>query len=207
MGEPGISQLKPLEALARPGLSWTPAEREAVCEWLLEEARYRQLLRFALRLLGENAVAADAEEAVGDFCLKKLPGIMARFDPSRSSSQSPFWSFVISCLHQFCANFKLSRERQRMFLVRSDEDPELLEKIIDNVELERLIGRESLAEVRRALRIMPRHFSRILLLALKGKNTTEIARELGITNANAKTRLSRARNLLRGLINRGSNRT
>jgi RNA polymerase sigma factor (sigma-70 family) len=207
MVEPGISQPQPLEALARPGLSWTLAEREAICDWLLEARRYRQLLLFALRRLGESAGEADAEDAVGEFLLKKLPGIIARYDPARSTTKSPFLSFVLSCLRQSCSNFRLRLARpQRIFLVRGDEDPGVLEKIIDDLDLERLIeNRDLVAEVRQALKIMPSHFSRIIMLAAEEKTTAEIAREIGLTETNTRTRLSRSRQMLRGLINRRSN--
>jgi RNA polymerase sigma factor (sigma-70 family) len=209
MAEPGISQAKPIEALARPGSSWTYEERDAVWEWLLEPGRYRLLLRFALHLLGESAVPEDAEDAIGDFFLKQMPTVIEHFDPARSSSPAPFWTFILSCLRQYCSKFRTKGERrQTLFVVPgSNDDPAALDRVIDQLDLERQVERELAGEMRRALRVMPRHFAMVLALTYLGKGPAEIAQDLGLSVTNAKVRLTRARAMLRGLIiHHGGNR-
>jgi RNA polymerase sigma factor (sigma-70 family) len=206
MSEPEVGRLRPLEIQARPGSSWTAEERAAICEWLLAPDRYRQLLHWSLRFLGDCAVAEDAEEASAEFLFKKLPGIMARFDPVLGSDLSggPFWGFLVSCLRQFCSGYRISMERRipRLSLV-SDEDESAAERIADNFDLDRFLeNRHKIGRIKRALGLMPPHFRKIIVLKSQEKSTAEIAQELGITESNAKTRLSRARHVLSVLLAR-----
>jgi RNA polymerase sigma factor (sigma-70 family) len=189
--------------LSRPGLSWTPAEIDAVCNWLFELPRYRQLLFWGLRILGPYAVAEDAEDAVAEFFQQRLRQVMRRFDPAKA----PFWHYLLVCFQRFCQRLRIGLEKRRppmLTLVRlenvaEEASPELI--VDSRFDLQRGVeGKELADSVRRGLKVLPPQFSSVLVLSYQGKTTAQIARRLGISETNAKVRLFRARRLLRELI-------
>jgi RNA polymerase sigma factor (sigma-70 family) len=199
MSEPDFERLSPEMILARQGATWNQAEREIVFNWLLQPDRYRQLLFWASRFLGQYATPEDGEDAVGDFLLKQINSVVQRFDPSRAS----FWSFLISCLWQFC--YGLQRKAPALSLVKSRDEETNLELIIDSrVDIHRVLeNKEVAAELRQAIKGLPKQsYNVIILRFFQGKKFKAIAKELGIKESAAKVRLFRARQLLAEHIKR-----
>jgi RNA polymerase sigma factor (sigma-70 family) len=207
MSEPERRPVRPSEILMRPGASWTPDEREMVCAWLLEVPRYCQLLAKAKCCLGHQATPEDAEDAVSEFLLKKLNGIMDRFDPSRST----FLGFCFGCLPQSCSAFRLKAVRHcgpRLSLIRGDGDEEAAchDLLTDNrFDPYKSLEVKELAEaISRGLRDLSPGLAHVITLRIKGKSIADIAKELAITEDNAKVRLFRARRrLLAQLVSEG----
>ncbi len=204
MSEPEIGRLDPQVILGRPGLSWTPTEVEVICDWLFEPSRYRQFLHWGVRFLGQYAVAEDAEDALSEFLQSRLKGIIRKFDPSRLS----FSGYLLVCFRQFCSRARVRLEKREtrrapgLWLVREEEQqtiensPELI--VDSRFDLHRSLEDKEQAEaIRRALKVLPPQYSSVVVLHhFQGKSTAEIARELGISETNAKVRLFRARHML-----------
>jgi RNA polymerase sigma factor (sigma-70 family) len=207
MSEPEVGQLSPQVVLSKPGLSWTAKEIEAVCDWLFGKEQYRYMQYWGMRFLGSYAVAEDVEDAIAEFFEQKLPSIIQNFAPSQSS----FMNYLVACFRQFCSRVRVKLEKRQMpniSLARNEEQvfensPELI--IDSRFDVHRSLEDKQQAEsIQRALKILPPQFSCVVVLHyFQEKSVTEIARELGISETNAKVRLFRARHLLSEFLRRG----
>src|SRR5436190_16188565 len=90
----------------KPGRAWTPEERTHVKEWVLESLQLKKLLSFALCYLGQEAMAADAEDAWHNFYSKRLDMQINLYDPARGRR---FWNFLLYCFQRSCGD-----ERERL---------------------------------------------------------------------------------------------
>lgn len=199
MREPEVGRLSPEAILARPGSTWTQVECEAIYDWLLEPYRYRQLLFWTMRFLGQYATREDAEDAVADFLLKQISPIVQRFTPDRSS----FWAFLTVCLRQFCSGVR--RQAPTLSLIKDEEEalensPELI--VDSRFDIHRTLeDKESAEALRHAIKILPQDYSSVIVLHyFQGKKIETMALELGISETAAKVRLFRARKLLSELL-------
>lgn len=111
----------------KPGRDWTPEEHIRVKVWLHEDLQLRYLLTFALRHLGHQATTEDAEDAWGEFFVRRLDAVIDNYDPTRGRR---FWSYLLLSFMRHCwdEGERIRRERQR---VRS------VDKVIEDEKGER----------------------------------------------------------------------
>jgi RNA polymerase sigma-70 factor (ECF subfamily) len=158
-----------------------------------------RMLAVARRILGNEA---DAQEAVQDAFLSAFKGL-AGFD---GASRLSTW------LHRVAVNAALMKRRSRQ---RRPERPidDLLPRFLEDGHqadppapwqdsAEELLGRQETRElVRRLIDELPDSYRTVLLLRdIEGLDTEETARLLGVTTSVVKTRLHRARQALRTLL-------
>ncbi|RIK77111.1 MAG: RNA polymerase subunit sigma-24 [Planctomycetota bacterium] len=170
----------------------------AAFETLVREHGPR-MLAVVRRFLGNDE---DAQDALQDALVSVYRGIH-RFE---GHSQLATW------LHRVASNAALMRLRSRR---RTDETPidDLLPTFIDDGHqtratvawsrpVEQLLERQETAElVRRAIDQLPESYRAILLLRdIEERDTEETAQLLGINAGAVKTRLHRARQALRTLL-------
>jgi RNA polymerase sigma factor (sigma-70 family) len=92
---------------ARPGQSWTAAERAWVKRWLHEEPQLRLLLAIAYSNLPRGATFEDAEDAWGDYCCNDQQGkdqldrVMDSYVPEKHRSRC-FWPYLCFCFRRWC---------------------------------------------------------------------------------------------------------
>lgn len=140
----------------------------------------RGILALSMGLLGR---VDDAEDATQEALLRGL----ARIDQLREPEQFRVW--IMGIARNVCIDLLRRRKRTRGALAgvrhQGRSDP------ADHAELERAL--EQLAEKYR----LP-----LMLYYFDGRSTERIAEALGLTNAGVRTRLSRARRELRGLLDK-----
>jgi RNA polymerase sigma-70 factor (ECF subfamily) len=157
-----------------------------------------RLLAVARRILGHEE---DAREAVQDALLSAFRGVAAFDGAARLST----W------LHRIAVNASLMKLRRRRAAERPIEP--LLPRFLDDGHqadppapwpepVERLLERaETRALVRSAVERLPEPYRTVLVLRdLEELDTEETARLLGVTAGVVKTRLHRARQALRSLL-------
>lgn len=143
------------------------------------------------RLLGDET---EADDAVQDTFLQAY----RKLDTFRGDSAFSTW------LHRIAANECLMRLRRRRPLL-STETPAEEEKapprdIPDwaNAPVDELLTKELREELERAVESLPEHYRTVFVLRdLENESTEEVARQLGISIPAVKTRLHRARTMLR----------
>lgn len=168
------------------------ARKEAGALTALEAVLGGQMRAVATRYTGS---AADGEEVAQD-ALMKAWNAAQRFDPAKGSGRA--WVFTIL---RNAARDKLRRRRIR-WLAGLDE---LIDELPDegpSSEI-RLGAQQELAAVRRALGDLPdRQRMALLLAAVGGLETPEIADILGTSRGAVEQLLVRARARLRDMIGR-----
>lgn len=190
--------------LAGPGRGWTAAERGRVKEWLYDARPLEFLLVFALRHLGREAAPEDAEDAWGNFFVKRLDAVINLFDPARGRG---FWNYLLFCFERFCADEREGlRGRPRPVPHRAGESAEGDTGEWDVVDAgpgpEAAVAED---EVRRAVwkcirRLAPTYRRAIVMYYFDGMSVGEIAAALGISGENVRVRLHRGRPALADCI-------
>lgn len=158
-----------------------------------------RLLAVTRRILGDED---DARDAVQEAFLSAFKSI-DRFQGG---------SLVSTWLHRIAVNAALMKLRSRR---RRPEDPidDLLPKYLDdghpaqpavpwkNLSDAQLIRAETREQVRAAIGRLPEGYRTVLVLRdIEELDTAEVAESLGMTKNAVKTRLHRARQALRGLL-------
>lgn len=149
---------------------------------------YTRLLAFALRRLSDPELS---EEVVADTFFEVWRGASSFRGASRVST----WLFGI-------ATFKCREaDRNRRRLKRSQvfaAEPALLQAVSDDREiLDQLEARSDLRWLRRRFAALPEVQREVAELAGEEQSVDEMASRLGVSSGTVKSRLSRARRLLR----------
>jgi RNA polymerase sigma-70 factor (ECF subfamily) len=160
-----------------------------------------RLLSVTRRLLGDEDEARDAVQEAFLSAFKSIEGFQGE---SRLST----W------LHRIAVNHALMRLRSRRrrpeekiedLLPRYQDDGHMLHPAEPWPELsdERLAREETRARVRDAIARLPEGYRTVLVLRdIEELDTAEVAAQLGMTTNAVKTRLHRARQALRELLDR-----
>ena len=198
----GITEPPDIERIFdAPGREWRPEERIRVCAWLFEDRQLRYLLVFASRHLGHGATAEDAENAWGEFCLKRLDSVINSYDPAKGLR---FWEYLLFCFKQFCwdegEKIRKRRQREEPLIERVEtEEGEFTElQIVDgdpksNPE-EAVLQKEEQLVVRKCVNELPLPYRQVVMMRYFEEMTVrDIAGVLGISVSNVKVRLFRAR--------------
>jgi RNA polymerase sigma factor (sigma-70 family) len=171
-----------------------PAEREAVDARAALEHRFDRVLaenRFALaRLAGSYTdSASDRDDLLQDIAMgiwQALPGFRGECAER---------TFVFRIAHNRAITF-LSRNRSRMAVA---EEPLEMPDTGLNPEAA-LVQEERGNRLARAVRALPIPYRQVVMLTLEEMEYSEIALVLGISESNVGVRLSRARQMLRTIM-------
>ena len=147
----------------------------------------RRLFRYARSILNDDQLAQDAMQEAYLAAFRHL----AQF---RGPDGFGAWLMRIAAR----AAIRIGRREARMRLVTPALDPESLEDRNSAGPERSSIAAETVYRFERALARLPRDFRTVFTLReLEGMSVDETARTLGIRPATVKTRLFRARSLLR----------
>lgn len=177
------------ELLARIARGDTAAHRTVFDRY------YARVTAFVRRRVRDEGLC---EEIVSDVFFEIWRGAEA----FRGESEVHSWIFGI-------AHFKaLSARRFQGQLKRAKVTPtenDALQRFADGTDPEQqLESRQEIRRLVRAIDLLPEGQADVLRLAfLEGRSYQEIARTLGISEGNVKTRVNRARGRLRTLVRRG----
>lgn len=149
-------------------------------------AHYPHVLRLAGSVLGEPQAAQDVAQEVFLAAYRRFPGDWEQ--------QAGGWVRV-AAVHTALNVLRGERRRDaRQLLVRPAGGPASLEETV--------IERESVSEVRRCLRRLPRRSAAVLVMRHGGMSYLEIAGALGVKVAHVGTLLRRAEAALRKELDR-----
>lgn len=153
---------------------------------------YPRVYGFVLRRLRDPSLA---EETVVDVFVELWKNA-GRF---RGESRVTTWIFGIA--HFKCLAASRAARRSKRSAVVSTET-EILEAMPDPLDVEdALAARERVSQVKAALLILPEGQRKVVELAfVEGLGYGEIAARLGVAEGTVKTRISRARSMLRRLL-------
>ena len=152
---------------------------------------HKHLLSFIYRLVRDPHLTEDIGQEVFLSAYKSLH----KFD---TKSGTPFvaWLFVIA--RNRCINYL--RDHKKSQNVSIDDESKHLPVSEDTAE-EELIRNEDLQVLRASLEQLPEPFKTTIMKSLKGASLSEIACEYGIPLSTVKSRLFRAKNKIRQLMN------
>jgi RNA polymerase sigma-70 factor (ECF subfamily) len=153
---------------------------------------YPRVFGFVLRRLRDPSLAEETVVEVF-FELWRNAG---RF---RGESRAATWIFGIAHFKCLAAS-RAARRSKRSAVVATES--EILEQVPDNVNAEdALAARERMVQVKVALGVLPDGQREVIELAfVEGLGYGEIAARLGVAEGTVKTRISRARSMLRHLL-------
>ena len=197
---------RPDGVFSRAGTEWNEQDLRQCIEWLLEDRQLISLLRRALLKLGRLSTQQDAEDVVHEFLGLHLESKIRRFDPTRGR----FWPYIQSCLDQACSKYrsKVRRHPSSAGITTSSTDADqtawLLTLADQSPTPEQAAETEETRQlVQGCVDTLPSKYADVIVLYhLFGMPVAAAAEHLGITVANAKVRLHRARQMLRGLMRR-----
>lgn len=153
---------------------------------------YPRVFAFILRRLRDPSLAEETVVEVF-FELWKNAG---RF---RGESRAATWIFGIAHFKSLAAS-RASRRSKRSAVVATES--EILEAVPDSLNAEdALAARERVNQVKAVLGVLPEGQREVVELAfMEGLGYGEIAARLGVAEGTVKTRISRARSMLRRLL-------
>ena len=168
------------------------AKGDRIAYETLHHQLYPRVYGFVLRRLRDPSLA---EETVVDVFVE-LWRNAGRF---RGESRVTTWIFGIA--HFKCLAASRAARRGKRSAVVSTET-EILEAMPDPLDAEdALAARERVSQVKAALLILPEGQRKVVELAfVEGLGYGEIAARLGVAEGTVKTRISRARSMLRRLL-------
>jgi RNA polymerase sigma-70 factor (ECF subfamily) len=168
------------------------AKGDRIAYETLHHRLYPRVYGFVLRRLRDPSLA---EETVVDVFVELWKNA-GRF---RGESRVTTWIFGIA--HFKCLAASRAARRSKRSAVVSTE-AEILEALPDPLDAEdALAARERVSQVKAALLILPEGQRKVVELAfLEGLGYGEIAARLGVAEGTVKTRISRARSMLRRLL-------
>lgn len=155
---------------------------------------YARVFAFTLRRLSDRGAA---EEVTADVFFE----VWRNAGSFRGESAVSSWIYGIAHLKSLSARRYQRQPRRASVIVTADEK---LQQFGDPSELEvSLESREELRQLLEAMEALPESQRNVLRLAfIEGRSYEQIASELGISEANVKTRVNRARARLRLAVDR-----
>lgn len=165
----------------------------------------RELLRFCLWNLGQDATPDDAEEALQDFCTRNAQKITNTYKPGPQSLKSYFKL----CLKRFCwkrgKQLRRDRDRTRKMIedlstIAPHRDPGPLARLLADADSQE---REKMkSHLKDAIEQLPRDAQLLMKLFYEQRlSICEIAeKHLHISESAVKVRLTRIRSKLKPLV-------
>jgi RNA polymerase sigma-70 factor (ECF subfamily) len=160
-------------------------------EWIMR--RYNQrLFRVVRSILGSDAESEDVVQEAYIRAFEHLEGFEGR-------SKFSTWLTRIA-VHEAIARRR--RSRRVRYVDLCDEEAQSMEPISDTPDAEAQYSRVELGDLlRQSIDTLPSSLRAVIMLRLvEGLDTDETAECLGLTSANVKIRLHRARSILRERI-------
>ena len=216
----------------QPGQAWTPDEHHTVKLWMSQEPQYQYLLHFTLlhlRLSGSESpemAALNAEDTWHSFFAKNLDRVIRSYDPQlapQADSAQPvdkrrrFWNYTLFCLERFChaegRKIRQHHHREQPLSTGSDQqegdDPQPVSRGFDETPETLVMQAENRKDAHEKLlqavqQLQPSYRQVLVLHYFEEQPLAAIAEMLGLTVANVKVRLFRARQMVgRALGNLG----
>lgn len=172
-----------------------------------DAAAYEEVVRrYSPRMLATARRILHNEEDTRDAVQDAFLSAFKSLDSFEGQAQLATW------LHRIAVNAALMKLRSRrrkperpisQLLPRFQDDGHAVEPVVpwENAAERALERKETRAFVRGAIDELPENYRTVLLLRdIEGLDTGETARQLGVTEAVVKTRLHRARQALRTLL-------
>ena len=146
-------------------------------------------LRPALVAFFARRLSNDAAEDLAQNALLRIAGALPRIDPERADSY----------VSTVARNLLRTGYRRRAIELRRDGDAKLSSLVSDSESLEAQAEYEEFARaVHRVIRTgLPQPLAEVVLSLLHGETTSEIAERLRVSPITVRTRLMRARTILR----------
>jgi RNA polymerase sigma factor (sigma-70 family) len=189
-----------LPVIEKPGREWSHEEYSSVVAWLFEEPQLRKLLTLCLFGLGSMATPQDAEDALMEFCEKRLEKVSRLFDPERGGG---FWGYLRFCLKREAGHLRK--------LIEKTSDQELgLEETYQATDGEVEFERASTADQTSSdqwefnllmkellIKLSPPYRDAFILVKLEDRDYEKAAAILSISPGLARIRVHRAIEKLR----------
>lgn len=156
---------------------------------LLVEKYHRHLLNFIYRIIGDEKIVED----IGQEVFLSIYKSIEHFDVRRGTPFSA-WLFM-SARNRCISELRKSRGRTAVPL---EETGDLA--VGERSPEEEAMEGERMEAIRAALEQIPEPFKSSLLRSLKGDSLEEIAQETGVSVGTAKSRLFRARQRMKALL-------
>ena len=156
---------------------------------LLVNKYHRHLLNFIYRLVGNEAIVEDIGQ---DIFLSIYKSIRA-FDAGRGI---PFSAWLFITARNRCVS-ELRRKKPETLSIKATSTLRAREKTPEQIASEE----ERLLAIQAALEMLPEPFKSTMLQSLRGDSPEEIARSHRISRGTVKSRLARAREKLKMLLN------
>lgn len=158
---------------------------------ILVKKYYRQLLNFIYRITGDEKNVEDIGQEVFLSVYKSI----RNYDLSKGVPFSA-WLFVVA--RNRCIS-ELRKARRPCVSIEDGLDPAAREKLPE----QKLIDDERLEAIRSSLRQLPEPYRNTIFQSLSGASLNEIASFEGISTGTVKSRLFRARKMIRlGILER-----
>ena len=155
------------------------------------ESTYPLLFRVAYRITGSASVTED-------LCQEAFIRYLKRSSPLPSIDEARYW--LIRVVKNLSLNHEKRKSRERRAYERLGREPK---RIVPSGEVEAMQG-ESIQLVQKALNRLPFKLRSAIVLREYGDlSYREIASVLGISEANVKVRVFRAREQLKRLLDEG----
>jgi len=189
-----------LPVVEKPGREWSREEYASIVAWLFDDLQLRKLLTLCLFSLGHMATAQDAEDALMEFCEKRLEKVSRIFDPDRGAG---YWGYLRFCIKRDCGHLQKPIQK-----ITNRELP--LEEIYRTVDGELEFDRASTPDPAPSyqwefnhllkeslLKLSPPYREAFVLVKLEDRNYEEASAILGISPGLARIRVHRAIGKLR----------
>ena len=156
---------------------------------LLVEKYHRRLLAFIYRLIGDRAMAEDLGQEVFLQVYKSLKD----FDTARGT---PFSAWLFIAARNRCISELRSRQGKEQAPIEEAFSLAAEELAIDDA----LIEQEQREALLRSLSLLPAQYRSAITRSLQGASLQEIAEKEGVSAGTVKSRLFRARELMKAFV-------
>jgi RNA polymerase sigma-70 factor (ECF subfamily) len=158
---------------------------------LLVEKYHRRLLTFISRLINDR----DRAEDIGQDVFLSVYKSLNSFDESEGT---PFSAWLFIAARNRCVSELRFRKNKETLPIENAFDISTGAKAIDEV----LIEQERLKIIKESLVQLPERFRNAIMGSLRGESLDDIAKKEGTSIGTVKSRLFRAREMMKGLVKR-----
>jgi RNA polymerase sigma-70 factor (ECF subfamily) len=156
---------------------------------LLVEKYHRRLLSFIYRLTGDR----DAAEDIGQEVFLNIYKTLNTFDETRGT---PFSAWLFIAARNRCISELRSRQGREAVPIEAAGVLIAREKPVDQV----LMEQERLEAITRSLELLREPYQSSILASIQGLPLTAIAKSSGVSVGTVKSRLFRAREMLKAFV-------